>query len=69
MQRVHNYFHGGMICSRSICHVSVLNLNVEKLFAKGKVILIRNTVYIHSWMKFGGAPITLKILISRKIDN
>lgn len=29
MYGVHNHIHSGMICSRSIGHVSVLNLNMR----------------------------------------
>lgn len=36
VQGVHNQLHSGMICSRSISHVSVLNLNIKKIMEQGR---------------------------------
>ena len=36
MYGVHNHIHSGMICSRSISQVSVLNLNMRKYLDMGR---------------------------------
>lgn len=42
MQSVHNQFHSGLICSRSISHVSMLNLDIDILQGPVQGILLRN---------------------------